>query len=47
MGDHSGTKMVQLKILPIEVHYNPESLAKILSLKDMASLNGVTVTMDG
>ena len=46
MGDHSSKKMAQLKLFPMKVHYNISSLVNIISLKDMASLNGVTVAMD-
>lgn len=36
----------ELKILPIKVHYNPDSLANILSLSNVANLLGAKVTMD-
>ena len=35
-----------LKIFPIHVHYNPESMATILSLKDVANITVATVFMD-
>ena len=39
------TIMAQSKLFPMKVRYNPESLAKILSLKYEVGLNGFTVTM--
>ena len=38
--------MAKLKLFTMEVHYNPESLAKINDLKYVARLNGIIVTMD-
>ena len=35
--------MAQLKLFPKKVDYNPASLENIISLKDVTSLNGVTV----
>jgi hypothetical protein len=40
--DSKGT----LKMLPIDVHYNMNSMANILSMKDVVSLPDVKVTMD-
>ena len=39
------TKLAQLTLFPMKVHYNPESPAMIISLKYVASLNGVKVTI--
>ena len=39
-------KMAQLKIFTTKAHCNPESLSNIIPLKDVESLNGVTVTMN-
>ena len=35
-----------LKLLPIPVHFEEDSLATVLSLKDVANIKGVHVTMD-
>ena len=35
-----------LNLLPLQVHFNPASLANILSLSDVANLSGARVTMD-
>ena len=39
-------KTATAKILPINVHFNSESLANILSLSDVANLPGARLTMD-
>ena len=36
----------QMKLFPIAVHYNEESIANIVSLKDLLNVNDVQVTMD-
>ena len=36
----------KMKLFPIEVHFNSESMANILSLKDVAEMKGARVTMD-
>ena len=35
-----------MKLLPLEVHFNPSSIANIISLSDVANLEGARVTMD-
>jgi len=39
-------KVAKLKIFPIKVFFNPSSIATILSLRDIAGLPGVCLTMD-
>jgi hypothetical protein len=39
-------KQGDLNILPLKVHVNESSLANILSLKDVASIPGIKITMD-
>ena len=34
------------KLLPVQMHYNQDSIANVLSLKSVASIPGVRVTMD-
>jgi hypothetical protein len=36
----------KMKLFPIDVHFNDDSMANILSLKDVAELEGVRITMD-
>ena len=36
----------KMKMFPIEVHFNSESMANILSLKDVVSMRGACITMD-
>lgn len=45
-GAKSFTQMGVLKLLPLAVHYNGDSIANILSLKDVADLEGCSITMD-
>ena len=45
-GPKSFLETAELKLLPIRVHFNEESMANILSLKDVASLPGVRIRMD-
>ena len=45
-GSQSFAKTADLNILPIAVHYNPELMANILSLVDVANLEGARLTMD-
>ena len=45
-GNKNFNKKVVLKLLPILVHFEEDSLATVLSLKDVANINGVHVTMD-
>ena len=35
-----------MKLLPIPVHFEEDSLARVLSLKDVSNIKGVYVTMD-
>ena len=35
----------QMMLLPRAVHYNEESIANIVSLKDLLNVNGLQVTM--
>ena len=42
----SFNKTADLNCLPIKVHYNSESMAIILSLLDVANLEGARITMD-
>jgi hypothetical protein len=45
-GSQFFNRMGMLMVMPIPVHFNPDSMANILSMKDVVSLPGVTVTMD-
>ena len=45
-GSKAFTKIVTLIILPIDKHVNEYSIAKILPLKDVASITGVNIMMD-
>ena len=40
------TKIAVLKNLPIQVHFKEESLANIISFRDIANIPGVKITMD-
>ena len=42
---HFGAE-ADLKLLPMRVFFNPESMANILSLSDIANIEGVRITMD-
>ena len=39
-------KLGQLKLFPMTVHFNPDSMANILSMKHVAAIPGVRVTYD-
>ena len=39
-------QVADLNMFPIQVHYNPQSIATILALKDVASVPGCYLTMD-
>ena len=45
-GAQSFNQHANLKVLPLKVHYNSDSLANILSLSDVANLPGARLTMD-
>ena len=45
-GSETFDKLATCNFLPIEVHFNQSSLANILSLKDVANLEGASITMD-
>ena len=45
-GHRSFKKEVKLKFLPISVHFNKESMATILILKDFSNLPRVQINMD-
>ena len=45
-GSQTFEEVADLKVLPIKVHFNPASIANILSLTDVANLPGARVTMD-
>ena len=45
-GDKTFTKKAILRLLPIPVHFEEDSLATVISLKDIANIDGVYVTMD-
>ena len=45
-GSNIFTNIAPLKLLPLEVHYNEDYMANILSLKDVSSLPDVRHTMD-
>jgi hypothetical protein len=36
----------KMKLFPIDVHFNDDSMANILSLKDIAKLDGAHIMMD-
>ena len=35
-----------MKMFPIDFHFNSESMANILSIKDVVSMKGACITMD-
>ena len=39
-------KMGSFKFFPLSVHFNPDSMANILAMKDVASIPGVRITYD-
>ena len=45
-GFNTFTNILSLILLPLEVHYNEDSMAKLLSLKDVSYLRGVSLVMD-
>ena len=45
-GFNTFTNILSLNLLPLEVHYNEDSMAKLLSLKDVSYLRGVSLVMD-
>ena len=45
-GSQTFKQTATLNLLPLDVHYNPDSLANILSLSDVANLAGARITMD-
>ena len=45
-GSKNFTHIAPLKFLPVEVHFNPESMANIIEIKDVASIPGVQISMD-
>ena len=45
-GTHTFHHKATFNLLPISTHYDPSSLANIISMKDVASLPGAWVTMD-
>ena len=45
-GSETFTSMATANIVPITVHFNPRSLANILSLGDVANIPGARLTMD-
>ena len=45
-GNQIYNQIAVLKILPIQVHFKKESLANIISLRDIANIPGVKITMD-
>ena len=38
--------MAPFKFLPMKVHFNPDSKAKIIVIKNVASIPGVHISMD-
>ena len=44
-GFNTFTKIAPLNILPLDIHINEDSMADILSLKDVASIPGVHIMM--
>ena len=44
-GSKNFTKMAPFKLLPMEVHFNPESMANILPIKDVASIPVLNISM--
>ena len=45
-GLNTFTNIYYLKLFPLVIHINKYSMAKIISLKDMAYIPGVNITMD-
>ena len=46
VGSKTFTQIAPFKFLPMEVHLNSDSMANILSIKDLASIPGVHISMD-
>ena len=44
-GSKNFTQMAPFKFLPMEVHFNIESMANILLIKDVASIPGVHISV--
>ena len=40
------TQIVPFKILPMEVHFNPDSMANIIAVNNVASITWVYISMD-
>jgi hypothetical protein len=45
-GTKSFSQLGHLRLLPLQVHYNPDSLANILCFDDVACIDGVYITID-
>ena len=45
-GNKAFNEIGEYEIFPIETHFNLNSMAKIIALKDMAAVPGVQITMD-
>ena len=45
-GSKTFTQMALFKFLPIEVHFNLESMYNIIAIKDVASIPRVHISMD-
>ena len=44
-GSKNFTKMAPFKLLPMEVHFNPESMANIIAIDDVSSVPGVHISI--
>ena len=45
-GSMSFNQKAKLKLLPMSIYYNKDSMANILAFADVASIPGVRITMD-
>ena len=45
-GSNTFTHIAPFKFLPVEVHFNLYSMAKIIVIKDVASIPGAHISMD-
>ena len=45
-GSESFAQITELQLLPLRVHFNESSIANIISLSDVANLDGARITMD-
>ena len=45
-GSTNFTHIAPFKFLPMEVYFNTDSMAKILEIKNVASIPGVNISMD-